>query len=251
MDSGLKPETFIRIGRSDKISERLRPRCLHEIKSKNEAPFSRLQAYRYKTLKTEQIALTTRIEELQQKLRAPWLANATTWSTVKPFLMAGNDAQYAAFQQLEVPAELFGHKKENYSDDALWVAWFNGQTAPKPFVAAAAAERNSSQSEPALGDGQSVSYSGGIWALNKKARHALAMEWRKEQLEPLAQELVGCMRNLEKNNRQMEELRSEQDVPIIQSAQVCRCRMHVVKSVECAVGLWKCASCIKVPGSYS
>lgn len=130
------------VGRSD----RLKPRCLHELDQAG--TFDQTEKRSYAILKGEQEALEQKMAALQERLdHSAWGPAASWWkSTVSEFLQTEFTEEWLELKDDPVDAE-----------GTRWNLWCTGKSKAK-------------------GDKASE----GIWALDKQARMKLRDEWNQE-----------------------------------------------------------------------
>uniref|UniRef100_A0A7S0VPX4 AAA+ ATPase domain-containing protein n=1 Tax=Hemiselmis tepida TaxID=464990 RepID=A0A7S0VPX4_9CRYP len=218
IEEGLDLKNIVRIGASKKMNERLKSRCIHELKQGNQ--FDRYQKQRYAMLKKEMEEAESRIKHLRGSLsRSMWGATDKTWEIVSSFLCGEGPGseEYKAYEQFLVSDEALGGGKEGMkvvgkkgkalSRSAKWAAWYQGKDEPKSLQSAPAARGRTA----------------GIWALNSHERMDLVAKWRNETLQPLVEELANWIKKHERASSQLDELRNESIVPIIKEAKVIAC----------------------------
>lgn len=160
MDAGLDPDTFVRLGRSEKTSDRLKPRMIYNLEQKKSNVLPPNWNRRYGMLKdrmnSEQEVITKVEEELSY---STWGATQHTWEQVRELLDAGDTLQVQHLEELTVPSKVLsdpeGYEKvaknnRKIREHDLWCRWYNGDKPPEYW------ERNISES---------------IWDLRKDARH--------------------------------------------------------------------------------
>ena len=187
MDAGVPDTSFVRIGSSPKISDRLKPRCLRELEQGG-GTFSVAQNRSYAILKSEQDKLERALEAQQRRLnRSTWGPAAAWWkSTVSEFLSNEHPEEWLELN--DDPAD--GGFTAVAEPGTRWNLWCFGKSKSK-------------------GDEASE----GLWALNKQARLELRETWNQEWRQLyLGKQLVDIMDSMDLNARTMQQLRSSSDV---------------------------------------
>lgn len=160
LDAGVDEELFVRLGKSPKISDRLKGRCLDELKTDR---FSKDQNRQFGVMKDNMKAATEKIRQIQDGLeKSAWGKGEKWWQTIQVYL---EEFHHEAARSLTLPRD-FSHGgyqvagrggstiKANY----LWEQWLNGKD-PGVF-------KNS--------------IAGGIWKLTREQRQSHKNQWNDE-----------------------------------------------------------------------
>lgn len=227
-EDGLPLESMVRIGRSPKINEKLKERCLSE---QSELSFDRNQTRLFASLKETQRVTKDRIEELKGVVvRRNW--GPKWWTTVEKFLSRGDAAQFAAYKQLQVPSydepsmrqDTFNGRplkkgqqqnsgwKSTIAPDFLWQKWCAGTSRSDWVHIVPLAERK--ESDEGVVD---------IWDLDKRKRKELMIQWQDAWIEPQLEEISRQMQIYQSAQDQLDVLRSETKVQAAQRARVVGC----------------------------
>jgi hypothetical protein len=203
---------FTRLGRSPKISERLKPRCLGELERDDpSSKFTPTANRAFAGLKQEQARCEARILELQEKLdRSSWGTNQKWWVTVSRFLQDDYDLEHhqllfhpsmwasAGFQMVG------GGKKKNtlLDENYLWERWCQGKD---------------------MGVAQRGPTPTGIWALNKDQRTEQRQRWNEEWKQVFRSELSSRMKTLAGVQKELRDLRDSCASRVLGRATIIGC----------------------------
>jgi hypothetical protein len=227
LDAGVPQSKLIRMGGSDKISERLQKLSIRKMQ---DVKFERHEGQRYGQLKEAMSKAEESItEKLEMAKKSTW--GPSWWRTVSKFLA---EACYKVeLEQLMPPSDhntdgfvtvaLNNQKVEN---DYLWKRWLAGDDAgiyaatnPKKTKKTKKTNVSKKQTEEAAGK----SYSGGLWDLDLSMRRDLKSKWEAEWIEPEFFELQSAMADYEDACTGIEDLRACSDVSKLELASVIGC----------------------------
>ena len=218
IDAGIPDTNFIRLGSSFKISERLKPRCLRELK---EGSFNQGERRCYAMLKTEQEHLCKDLEELKDRLgnRSHWGTTEAWWRIITDFL---EDEFYAELEQLTVQQDnddddggssghdggfrVAGANSKEVKPNYLWERWCSGKDR--------GAFRLTTQGY-VVEDGVMD-----LWAMSPEERKAQKEEWNSAWLGDFHRQMASVMQRLSKNAQMLQDLRLETQSRVLKDAKI-------------------------------
>jgi SpoVK/Ycf46/Vps4 family AAA+-type ATPase len=211
-EDGMPLEKFLRIGRSPKINDKLRNRCLQEM---SDVTFDRMQSKRFGILKQQEKDCESQLPQLLYKIsRQTW---GPKWSqTALEFLKDdGDESTHHAFLELELPkgdhhtTKVVGKNGKAIGEGYLWEQWCAGVKRPTLLV-------GWPRYTPPPGTAS-------IWDLTKDARKALIVEWQGKWIAPFIEQTAHCLQRFDEVKEAISILRSETKVLAARQALVVGC----------------------------
>ena len=203
LDAGVEKDLFVRLGKSPKISERLRELCLEEKKN----PFTPAETRQFASIKEEQKCLEGKIETVERKIKkANWGTSLSWWHTISEWLQ---DEHYELHDQFVLPGGLLGggrSQKRGGNDfvtvgadgkkaiqaNYLWERWCRGKDRGILDAHAQGQQKQKQQKAKA----QRSTKGGSLWLLSKDERVALRDQWNTEYLSVFQDKLASYMLDL-------------------------------------------------------
>lgn len=205
-EDGLPLDAIIRLGKSPKINDKLKDRCLNDLP---EVAFNRVQSRSFAILKKKLESDKSDINKSKNALAIRW--GAKSWDHVRIFFIEHDYSSY--LNQLSLPTssdptfEISGKKNKSIKPNYFWQEWCQGKS------------RREIKAFPLQVDEDE----GGLWRLSKLERLQKIAEWQQEWVAPRVRSLKSCIESFEKNDKQLAALRTEAKVGTAVSATVLGC----------------------------
>ena len=222
LDAGVDKTLFVRLGKSPKISERLRDLCLEEKKH----PFTQSETREFASIKEQQKLLEGKIIKVQSKInKSQWGTSLSWWYTISEWLL---DEHYELHDQFVLPDGMLGGRSQTRGEESfvtvgadgkkaiqanyLWERWCQGKD--RGFIDASGQQKSKAQKK-----GQPKSKAqkkplqlvqpvhpmkvGPLWLLSKPERTELRDQWNSEYLAVYQDKLASYMLDLRRESDNM------------------------------------------------